>query len=92
MAELIGAVANRHRLKALLFLYQIGRTYVIDIADEFELSQGTTSNQLQILYRCGLLKREREGNLVFYSLTERGKRLAEFLVRKFLPAGRRRGG
>lgn len=79
MVDVLAAAGNRYRLKILFFLYEVRESYVIDITDEVGLSQGNVSNHLILLYRAGLLERRRENSRVYYSLSERGKELVEFL-------------
>jgi len=81
MADFLTAAGNRYRLRILFFLYEVRESFVIDIADEIGLSQGTVSNHLILLHGAGFLNRRRENNRVYYSLTEKGKNFIKFLMR-----------
>lgn len=65
--EALKAMADPTRLKILLMLEGRRRT-VNEIVEFFELSQPTISRHLQTLADAGLVRREKSGQKVYYSL------------------------
>ena len=57
------------RLKIVLAL-MAGELCVADLADSVESSQSAVSHQLRILRQAKIVKSEREGKLVFYSIDD----------------------
>lgn len=57
------------RLKIVLAL-MAGELCVADLADAVESSQSAVSHQLRILRQAKIVKSEREGKLVFYSIDD----------------------
>ena len=68
VGRLAKAMANPHRLE-LLDLLANGAKSVEQIARETNLSVPNASQHLQVLKREGLVKAERSGNFMFYSLS-----------------------
>ena len=68
VGQLAKAMANPHRLE-LLDLLANGAKSVEQIARETNLSVPNASQHLQVLKREGLVKAERSGNFMFYSLS-----------------------
>lgn len=70
------AVARKFRLLSdparlrILFLLQRGRASVGEIAEQLDLSQPTASRHLAKLSDGGILRREPEGPVVFYSVAD----------------------
>ena len=65
--EALKAMADPTRLKIMLMLEGRRRT-VNEIVEFFDLSQPTISRHLQTLANAGLVRREKSGQKVFYSL------------------------
>ena len=65
--DTLKALADPTRMKIMLMLEGRRRT-VTEIVEFFELSQPTISRHLQTLADAGLVKREKVGQKVFYSL------------------------
>jgi ArsR family transcriptional regulator len=69
VARLFGVLAEPTRLKILQFL-KLGGASVSAIVDGLGVKQANVSKQLGILHASGLLSRERDGNVVTYSIAE----------------------
>jgi len=67
-AELMRALAHPLRLQILSFIDKKGTTHVNRIYTALELEQSITSQHLRILRNAGLVKTERDGKFIFYSL------------------------
>lgn len=81
--SIINAFANPVRLKLLYCLSQ-GRKNVHELIGNCGLSQSAVSQHLNKLKEAGLVKDEKKGKFVFYSLThtktgELAKSLQEFI-------------
>ncbi len=70
VAELFGVLSESTRLRILQHLQQ-GPSTVSGLVDALGIRQANASKHLGILYQAGLLKRERDGNLVRYSIRMR---------------------
>ena len=68
-AECLKTLAHPGRLRLVSLLLE-GRFSVGALAAATELSPTVTSEHLRLLERCGLLRSEREGRRVFYSVAE----------------------
>jgi DNA-binding transcriptional ArsR family regulator len=68
-AECLKCAAHPHRLRIIEILFQ-GKFTVDDIANLCELSQPATSGHLRLMEAKGLLKSERFGRTVYYSVAE----------------------
>lgn len=68
-AQLCSGIAEPNRI---LIIYSLadGHKCVNDIASELELSQPAVSRHLKILKDTGILQSERDGQQVYYSLTD----------------------
>lgn len=68
-AECLRILAHPGRLRLVSLLLH-GRHPVRDLAGAVGLASSATSEHLRLLERCGLLRGEREGRNVFYSVAE----------------------
>ncbi len=69
-AECLKTLAHPHRLQIVQLLLA-GELYTVnEIAEEFGLSQPTTSDHLRLMQRCGFLKSTKEGRTVYYEIAE----------------------
>ena len=68
-AECLKCAAHPHRLRIIEILFQ-GHFSVEEIARLCELSQPATSGHLRLMEAKGLLKSERVGRTVYYSVAE----------------------
>ena len=59
---------TRARILSLILAGEGGRASVTRLAEELELTQPTVSHHLKVLLDDGLLQREPEGRLVWYSV------------------------
>lgn len=64
------ALANRRRLKILFYLKRHKTAYVLEIADELEVSLKTASKHLRRLFDVGLLTRNQVGGEMHYRLVD----------------------
>lgn len=69
LAKIMKALSNPHRLEILELLAQ-GQFSVEEIADQTDLSGANASQHLQVLKRVQLVSTERQGNYVYYSLSD----------------------
>jgi len=74
LAEFCKSQANPKRLRILHALIN-GEKSVNEIVSETRLSQSTVSQNLSFMRRTGVVRSRREGNTVYYSLTD--KRIAQ---------------
>lgn len=68
MDKVFAALASTARRKILAYLSASDLT-AGEIADRFEMSQPAVSKHLQVLENAGLVRREKRGQFVHYSLT-----------------------
>lgn len=69
-AQLCSGIAEPSRILIIYSLAE-GHKCVNDIASELDLSQPTVSRHLKILRDTGILQSERDGQQVYYSLTDK---------------------
>ena len=74
VAELFKIFGNTSRIRILLALHE-KETCVNCLAKELDMSESSVSHQLNILKAHRLIKRRREGKLIFYSLADKHVRL-----------------
>ncbi|MGQ9639941.1 MAG: ArsR/SmtB family transcription factor [Candidatus Bathyarchaeia archaeon] len=67
-ATIFKALGDPSRLRILEYL-RSGERCVCSIVPTVGSTQPTVSRHLKILTECGILKRRREGNRIFYSVT-----------------------
>ncbi len=75
-ADLFKVVADENRLKILCILKK-GEYCVCRIIDHLGLSQSLVSHHLKKLKDAGLIADKKDGLWVYYSLTEKGKKIAD---------------
>lgn len=58
--------------KRLMILYALhdGPRYVVELAEQLEFPQPTVSRHLNALFHGGLVKKDRQGQSVYYSLSD----------------------
>jgi len=78
LASLLKIVAEENRLKILCIL-QNGELCVCKIFEQLKLSQSLVSHHLRDLKEVGVIKSEKRGLYVHYSLTDEGKRITNSL-------------
>ena len=69
VSRVFGAFSDATRL-AILQCLKNGPASVGELKEEVGSSQGNISKQLKILFDAGLLAREKDGNQVFYSISD----------------------
>ena len=67
VANLFAVLADPTRLSVLHLLEQ-KPAYVLQIVQELGLKQSNVSKHLSLMYDAGLVKRERNGNQILYSI------------------------
>ena len=67
------------RVKIVLMLSS-GATNACDFMDELNISQPTLSHHLKILSEAGVVQMQKDGKWRIYSLSESGKRAAEYIA------------
>jgi ArsR family transcriptional regulator len=78
--ELLKVVAEENRLRILCILKR-GEHYVCQIIDYLDLSQSLVSHHLKILKDAGLIQDSKRGLWVYYTLTEKGKRISNLIAK-----------
>ena len=70
LAVVLKAIADpvRLRLVSLIAASPSGEACVCDLNDAFDLTQATVSHHLKVLHVAGLLRREKRGVWVYYSI------------------------
>lgn len=76
--SLLKVVSEESRLK-LLCILQKGTHCVCEIMEHVALSQSLISHHLKDLKNAGIVKDEKRGLRVYYSLTEKGKKIINSL-------------
>ncbi len=72
LAQVLKALADPGRLQlmSLLLAAPGGEVCVADLVQALQLSQPTVSHHLRVLHDAGLLRRERRGSWVWYSVAD----------------------
>jgi DNA-binding transcriptional ArsR family regulator len=70
LAKKIQTAGDPNRLKILCYIFKTKKACVSDIALELGMSVAITSHHLQALTRASLLKSEREGKKICYTLSK----------------------
>lgn len=70
LESLFSALADRTRLEIVLFIMKNGKASVQEIARGINKSQSLVSHHLACLRNCGIVKTERRGKYVYYSLMD----------------------
>jgi ArsR family transcriptional regulator len=78
LSALLKIVSEESRLKILCILRQ-GEHCVCEIMEHIDLSQSLISHHLHDLKEAGVLKDEKRGLRVYYSLTDKGKHVINLL-------------
>lgn len=78
LSSLLKLVAEGSRLKLLCILRQ-GKHCVCELIDHSDMSQSLISHHLKDLKEAGLVADEKQGQWVYYSLTDTGKNTTDLL-------------
>jgi ArsR family transcriptional regulator len=73
--ELLKVIAEENRLR-ILYVLKGGEQCVCNIIENIGLSQSLVSHHLKKLKDAGLVKDNKKGFWVYYSLTKEGERIA----------------
>ena len=73
--ELLKVIAEENRLRILCILKK-NEQCVCKIIENLGISQSLVSHHLKTMKDVGLIKDDKRGLWVYYSLTEKGKRIA----------------
>ena len=71
LATIIGLIGNDTRLKILYLIQSENRLCVCDLSDILGMTVPAISQQLRKLKDRGIISSEREGTVIYYSLTEK---------------------
>ncbi|MDD3679513.1 MAG: metalloregulator ArsR/SmtB family transcription factor [Candidatus Shapirobacteria bacterium] len=74
LSSLLKIVADNNRLK-ILFVLRLKDGCVCDLMEQVAMPQSLASHHLSDLKKVGLVVGERRGLRVYYSLTEKGRRV-----------------
>ncbi len=69
LCKSVKILGDESRIKIILFLMDKEKC-VGDIAEKSGLSQSATSHQLRILKDANILKSRKDGNVIFYSVSD----------------------
>lgn len=72
-------LSSPHRWGILLVLKEWGRVCVCDLSDVLEIAPPAVSKHMSLLELAGLVRGERDGTTVWYSLTPRGEHVVEVM-------------
>lgn len=78
LSSLLKVVSEESRLK-LLCILQKGTHCVCEIMEHVNLSQSLISHHLKDLKNAGIVKDEKRGLRVYYSLTQKGEKIINSL-------------
>lgn len=78
-SALFKALSDHNRLRLLYLLMQEPKLCVCELSDALELPQYQVSRCLGHLRKAGIIKSERQGTWVYYSLQSESQRLTAFL-------------
>lgn len=78
LSPLLKLIGEESRLKILCILKQ-GQHCVCEVEKHLDLSQSLISHHLKDLKEAGLISDEKKGLWVYYSLTKKGKKIANLL-------------
>jgi DNA-binding transcriptional ArsR family regulator len=67
--KLFALLGNEVRYKIVLLLLNVERVCVCDLADILQMNQSPISQHLRKLKDAGILKNERDGMTIYYSVT-----------------------
>ena len=70
MEELFKVFGDYTRLKIIKVLTETEKICVIHLAEKLKLSHSATSHQLRVLRQNNLVKYNKEGKMVYYSLSD----------------------
>lgn len=72
LAHVLRALADPARLQVISLIRAVpgGEVCVADLVRELDLAQATVSHHLRLLHDAGVLRRERRGNWVWYSVSD----------------------
>lgn len=79
-ASLLKAIAEENRLR-ILCLLQKGNLCVCEILEKLNLAQNLISHHLRVLKKNNLVRDSKKGRRVFYSLTHKGEKITETLLK-----------
>ena len=71
LATIIGLIGNDTRIKILYLIQPENRLCVCDLSDILGMTVPAISQQLRKLKDRGIISSEREGTVIYYSLTEK---------------------
>ena len=69
-ASVLRAINHKLRKKMMMMLEEAGKMMVTDIYVKLRLEQSVASQHLAILRKAGVLKTERQGKFIYYSLNK----------------------
>ena len=78
LSSLLKLVSEESRLKILCILRK-GKHCVCELMEHVNLSQSLVSHHLKDLKEAGMVKDEKKGLRVYYSLTKQGERISNLL-------------
>lgn len=78
--KLLKVIAEENRLRILCILKK-GEHCVCKIIDYLGLSQSLVSHHLKCLKDAGMIQDSKRGLWVYYSLTEKGERIADLILK-----------
>lgn len=68
-AECLRTLAHPHRLRMVQMML-MGQPTVGELAEACDIASPMASEHLRLMQRCGLLKAEKNGRFVYYSIAE----------------------
>lgn len=84
LSDVYALVGNEVRLKMVYLLHQEKELCPCDLSDILEMTNPAVSQHLKKLKEGGLLQTRKEGQTIFYSLTQEGVKLLTPIFHQFL--------
>jgi DNA-binding transcriptional ArsR family regulator len=80
VARVINLAGNEVRLKILLLINSEGRLCVCDLSDVLKMKISAVSQHLRKLRDTGLVTTQREGNVIYYQISDESRGTIEALL------------
>ena len=80
LSSIVGLIGNDTRLKILYLLQMESKLCVCDLSDILNMTVPAISQQLRKLKDGGLINSQREGTVIYYSLTNKHKKVVSGIL------------
>jgi DNA-binding transcriptional ArsR family regulator len=80
LEKILKALANKRRILMLKILKKRKKISVGNMAKEIKLSFRSTSKHFSILYTVGILEKEQNGLIMYYSLASKSNKIIWYIL------------